>query len=137
MSEKTGRPELGTLKAGDRVYIQPSMNSRRRAGVMEYREAEVVKVARVWVTMRSLIMGWPQEYRMRLDTQDEGTESFGSNASFVTPEQREWDEAREFGLAYLREQGISLERSSLWIEREAELAEIIRRGRDAIGTSGT
>jgi hypothetical protein len=121
----SSRPELGDIRPGDEVYLRRSNNDMRRRDRSElYIRATVATVARVWITIEA--EGRYKPYRMRRDSQDEGTQYSGSNWSFVTPEQRRWDDRRHEGRTYLDEQGIKLSIGSPWEGREAELAEAVR-----------
>lgn len=119
-------PPLGDLKQGDQVFVIPCLIERGRHGALVIR-AVVAKASRVWVEIHSAEEHFPAKWRMRRDTQDEGTEYINSNASFRTPEQHRWHVARSGGRQFLREQGISIAWKSPWIGREAELADLIRR----------
>jgi hypothetical protein len=107
------------------VYRSPN-DMRRRDPEDRTIPAVVVKAARVWATLSATekIIEW----RMRRDTQREDTPYSGSNASFATIEQFEWDETRRWAFGFLREQGITIESHSLWRDREVELADIISAG---------
>lgn len=127
------RPELGEIKTGDPVFVRRSMNDMRgRPASDRYIPARIFKVARVWVGIEQTDEepGVPgvQTWRMRRDTQDEGTRYIGSNASFVTPEQKAHDEQLATAQDYLREAGIGLSDTSPWRDRELDLAGIIRAG---------
>lgn len=84
--EKMERPTLGTLRAGDPVFIR--VPGRYINDDARFREATIINVKRVWITVRD---GGPDR-RFRLDTQDDGESRHGNGYSFVTPEQREYDE---------------------------------------------
>jgi hypothetical protein len=133
MTTQKTRPELGELKAGQQVMVLQSPNGRRRQPPEEwYIPAVVTKVARVWIELeKSSSEPLPQwsiyRWRMRRDTQDEGSQYSGNNASFVTLEQHAWDETRRWGLQVLSDNGIKVERGSPWHGREAELADLITK----------
>jgi hypothetical protein len=84
----------------------------------------VVKAARVWVDLERAD-GLRGNWRMRRDTQDEGTPYSGSNASFLTMDQHAWTETRDWALAVLKDHGIDLRSNSPWRGREIELADIL------------
>lgn len=109
------RPELGELKVGDTVWVQQPRN-RRSAGSPPAVLAEVATVARVWITVkRKDNDGHPRDWRMRLDTQDEGDRQYTQhNASFRTPAQQLWHWAHTEASTYLRDQGVTVEMRSPW-----------------------
>lgn len=118
------RPELGKLEQGQQVMVRRSLNdSRGRMLEDRYIPARVTKVGRVWVTLEATTHPHRGIWRMRLDTQDEGTKYSGSNASFLTMDQHAWDETRDWALATLRDHGIDLRSDSPWRGREIELAD--------------
>ena len=124
------RPELGELKPGQQVMVYRSRNGMRNRSPEEYAiPAQVVKAARVWVELEAPEGAlYRQTWRMRRDTQDEGTQYSGSNDQFVTIEQHEWEETRRWALGFLRENGIDIRRAGTWDGREIELADIISAG---------
>lgn len=130
----TARPELGKLEPGQPVMVRRSHNDRRyRDHGDEYIPAKVVKVGRVWVDLERSDLGdlprWSiNTWRMRMDRQSEATNYSGSDASFATLDQHEWDKAQTWALAVLRDNGIRLDRESPWAGREVELANMISRG---------
>lgn len=130
MTATNARPELGDLKPGQRVMVRRSANDQRgRKPEDRYIPAVVVKAARVWVELdRVEGRGYPSTWRMRRDTQDEGSNYSGSNASFATLDQHEWDKARDRAFRILQDNGIRLDSSSLWRGREVELADLIDKG---------
>jgi hypothetical protein len=122
----TTRPELGTLAPGDKVYVTPP-----RYGLIEPEpiEATVKSVARVWVTIVGTVgeRKHPQEWRMRLDTQDEGDRNYSQrNARFETPDQHAYDRRLTAAYNYLLGQGIRLDWDSPWRDRTVELADLLR-----------
>jgi hypothetical protein len=125
----SARPELGDLTVGQDVVVVRSPNdSRRRKPEENFIPARVVKVARVWIEIqRADGATWPI-WRMRRDTQDEGSDFSGNNAQFVTLEQHAWEEARRWGQGVLQENGITIGLTSPWRGREAELADLIVKG---------
>lgn len=125
-----GRPVLGDIKPGDLVFVR---------GSERYIPARVVKAARVWIELEAT--GDTRSWRMRRDTQEQATQYSGSSASFVTAEQRAWDERLRDARKFLNSQGIRVERYVIgsgnldgggpWWGREIELADLIRREIDA------
>lgn len=120
------KPELGSLKKGDKVLVIEA--SHRRYGDEEAAvEAEVTKVGRAWVTIVQLGTPYPGQWRMRIATQrtDNGT---NYNNRFVTPEQYAWEQRLGRADAYLLEQGLVPSRESPWYapERHIELANVLR-----------
>jgi hypothetical protein len=129
----SARPVVGKLEPGQPVMVRRSYNDMRRRKREEWAiPAVVVKVGRVWVDLKVdesardglRFMTW----RMRLDTQDEGTQYSGSNASFATLEQHQWDETQHWARGVLREQGIEVRMSGRWTGREVELAQLLIQG---------
>jgi hypothetical protein len=123
------RPEVGEVKVGDRLLVfEGTWGGPRRDPV----PAEVVKASRVWLTLRA-VGERAVEWRMRRDTHDEGNQTYPQgNASFVTPEQCEWDERMRAINAIIWDAEIRLERSgwapdrSRWTpDRREALAELI------------
>lgn len=122
------RPALGDIKPGDLVYVTSSMNDMRERPRDEYyTPARVTKAARVWITMVTENR-WPRELRMRRDVQNEATQYSGSNAGFVTPEQRAYDETVSVVRRALNDNGIQVDRFGAWsgLQRQAALAAFIR-----------
>lgn len=120
------RPELGKLAVGDQVLVIPGGFFRNKP---EPVLATVTKVARVWVEMkRSDGDGWPKDWRFRLDTQHDGTDS-NYRARFFTPEQYAWKEKIDEARETLRAAKIFPEYSSPWHtdeDRLTALADFVR-----------
>jgi hypothetical protein len=120
--EPIERPALGTLKVGDPVLlIEPSY---RRSTDDRYIPATVVKIARVWVAIQpEPNEGYARaERRMRLDTQDDGSNS-NYRERFVTPEQRAYDERMTAARQTLTNVGIRFDyHSPFWRDDAATLA---------------
>lgn len=130
MTVSRTRPALGELTVGQPVMVRRSPNDMRgRKGADRYIPARVTKVARVWVTIESTEDSRyrPAVWRMRLDTQDEGTQYSGLNASFLTMDQHAWTETRDWALTVLKDHGIDLRSNSPWRGREIELADILAK----------
>lgn len=126
MSEQRKRPELGVLEPGQHVMVRRSPNDARgRKQEDMYIPAVVVKAARVWVDLEALEEGWPRVWRMRRDTQDEGSQYPGSVARFLTVDQYAWEKTWNWALDVLREHGINLCDSSPWRDRKIELAKML------------
>jgi hypothetical protein len=124
------RPELGELKPGQPVMVYRSPNDMRGRDPGEHAiPAQVVKADRVWIGLATE-GGVVRRWRMRRDTQNEGTQYSGSNARFVTLEQHDWEETRRWALGFLQENGVDIRPDSRWHGREVELADIIRAGTD-------
>lgn len=128
----SARPELGELKPGQPVIVRRSSNdSRRRAPEEINIPATVRKANRVWIELDRVGEGYPSSWRMRRDTQNEGSQYPGSNASFATLPQHEYDETRRWAFSFLAEQGLSIRDSrSPWHGREIELADLLSKGVD-------
>lgn len=103
------RPELGPLKAGDKVFVIHS--DTRRSTVTEH---VVSKVGRVWVHLER------EDQRFRLSGQ-KGESQYGYGAYFATPEQREYDQRIARAHRTLRDHGIELRWDSPWAEEDAAL----------------
>ena len=71
--------------------------------------------------------GWPKTWRMRRDTQNEGSQYSGSNSRFLTMDQHAWEETQTWALAVLQDHGIDLRSNSPWRGREIELADILAK----------
>lgn len=103
------------VKIGDKIMI-----TEYRA----VREAEVVKVARVWITIK-YEGKYSSERRFRLDDQTDGSD-IGSPSRFYTMEQWEEKKLRDEASVFLVSQGITIEYGSQWRGREIELAALVR-----------
>lgn len=104
--------------------IRRSANDiRGRKPEDRYIPALVSNVARVWVELKAT--DGRGTWRMRRDTQDEGSQYTGSNASFLTMDQHAWTETRNWAESVLRDSGIDLRLNSPWRGREVELADIL------------
>lgn len=126
----SARPELpGTLTPGTPVWVLPSPNGARRGSTPT--EARIVRAARVWVDIESAGTRPMRRWRMRRDTQAEGSQYPGNNERFVTDEQLRWERRRHDALTFLREQGITIESRSPWRDQPEGLADILRA---SIGT---
>lgn len=121
------RPELGTLTVGQQVMVRRSSNDmRHRKPEDRYIPAVVVKAARVWIELERAD-GLRGSWRMRRDTQDEGTQYSGSDARFLTLEQHAWQETRDWALAVLRDHRLTVQPGSPWRGREIELADLLAK----------
>lgn len=87
-------------------------------------EAEVVKVARVWITVMT-IGEYRHELRFRLDDQTDGS-NYGYGTRFYTLGQWAARKRNDEAVDFLRGQGITIEFRSAWRGRSAELADLIR-----------
>lgn len=129
MTNTNERPALGELTVGQQVMVRRSPNDMRRRGPEErWIPAVVTKAARVWVEMKrpDVDTEWSiYRWRMRRDSQDEGTQYSGNNASFATLEQYEWELARAWADEVLQQHGLRVEFSSPWRGREIELAQLL------------
>lgn len=126
------RPACPVLVVGDKVIVRRSPNDMRgRPRTDRFMAAEVVKAGRVWLTIRCTgTSSDSREWRMRRDTQDQATQYSGSNASFVTPEQHDWDERMAAVDAVIRDADVRLsdgwQRSEIWTpDRRTALADFI------------
>lgn len=105
------RPALGELETGAPVVVVVPSYGRRQAA--RYIPAEVTSKARVWVTVTATGMQHPPSWRLRLDTQHDGSDT-NYRVHFRTPEQALHEEARAEVDRYLGEQGIRLDLDSPW-----------------------
>ena len=129
------RPELGELKPGQPVVVYRSPNDMRgRKPEDRTIPARIVKANRVWIEIETADYVQSQighrTWRMRRDSQNEGTQYSGSNDRFVTVPQHEWEETKYWAYGFLRENGIDLRSGSKWSGREVELADIISAATD-------
>ena len=125
-SALTGRGASVTV--GDTVYVVRASNDKRRRLPSErYIEATVTDVKRAWITVMT-DDGFPRECRFRLDTQNDGSQYLGDRERFVTPQQREQEEAISAARALLREQKITFGWESPWAEGDGllRLADAVR-----------
>lgn len=129
------RPELGELKPGQPVMVRRSANEmRRRPPEERYIPAQVVKASRVWIELKAAetapdAQRW-MTWRMRRDTQNEGTQYSGSDASFATTEQHEWDQTQAWAWGVIKDNGLTVEPRSPWRGREQELADLLTKTLD-------
>jgi hypothetical protein len=105
------RPALGELELGSPVVVHLP-RSRRRGGD-RYVPAQVSHKARVWITVEETGREHPNSWHLRLDTQDDGSDS-NYRTRFRTPEQQLHEDALSEAHRYLTEQGITLEHDSPW-----------------------
>jgi hypothetical protein len=129
------RPETGELTNGQPVIVYRSPNDMRgRKPEDRAIPARIVKANRVWIELERADLAESQighrTWRMRRDTQDEGTQYSGSNDRFVTVPQHEWEETLSWARGFLRENGIDLRTGGKWYGREVELADIISAATD-------
>lgn len=118
------------LKPGDEVLVVRPSNLNRRLSLKDRTQRAVVKsVARVWCELETHPdERFPNFWRMRLDTQDEGDRQFSqNNARFYTPEQYAAMVAKNEACALLNAQGIRVDMDSPWRGREVELADLLRK----------
>lgn len=135
MTTKT-RPELGELAVGQSVVVRRSSNDMyRHKSEDAYIPARIVKASRVWIDLEYAgDDNCRGTWRMRRDTQDEGSQYSGRNARFATLDQHQWDITQTWARGVIEENGLTVERDSRWRGREAELAEILVRS-DELTTS--
>jgi hypothetical protein len=87
------------------------------------RPGTVAKIGRTWVTVE--VEGRSPPRRFRLDDQTDGS-GYSSGESFMTLDQHAAHQRQSEALAFLREQGVTLDFESPWRTRTVELADIIR-----------
>jgi hypothetical protein len=115
------KPALGKVAVGDRLLlIIPKYNNPYPEPV----KADVTKVGRVWVEMEETeqVRSFKRTWRLRLDTQNDGTANGRYNERFVTAEQYAWDERVRLAGATLSDAGISLNNSTPWRDDDRLLA---------------
>lgn len=114
-------PELdrAALTASPEVIVIES-----RYGGNRVTRSEVVSVARVWVEIMSTDNRSLRCWRLRLDTQNDGSK-YNPQAWFRTPGQHAYHEARDAANVYLRAQGIQIDHGSAWMDRRIELARLV------------
>jgi hypothetical protein len=121
------KPELGPIAVGDHMLVIPATYSHKPSEAIE---AAITKADRVWIELEEVNPrpSRPRAWRMRRDTQDDGTDGIRRNR-FLTHEQYAWHERRQAAYVYLMSTGIRLEGSSPWSEpdRQVELANLLRR----------
>jgi hypothetical protein len=105
------RPELGDIELGAPVVVHLPSKQGRYGG--RYVPAQVVSKARIWVMVEETGREHPNSWRLRLDTQHDGSRDH-HRTSFRTPDQQLHEEAHVEAYRYLGEQGIRLEYSSPW-----------------------
>jgi hypothetical protein len=126
----SARPELGKLTVGQPVVVRRSSNDMRGRDYKDrYIPARVAKIGRVWVDLeRSDLYSSASGYhvwRMRMDRQDEASQYPGSNASFATLDQHEWDKTQTWAYGFLRDNRVDILPGSPWRGREVELADLV------------
>lgn len=104
------------VKAGDKVKIVEGY------GRSNVQDGEVIKVARVWVTIK---VGTWNERKFRLDDQTDGS-NYGMTPRFYTLDQWAEREARRSAQLFLREQGIDVRMGGAWFGREVDLAAMLK-----------
>lgn len=104
MSEIGERPPLGKLEVGQKVMV---VFPRHYARTVEHIPSRVTKIGRKYVTVES---EFPRHavWRMRLDTQNEGSQYVSGGARFKTIPQYEHDQRAQAAREYLRSCGIDL-----------------------------
>lgn len=115
------RPALGKVAVGDRLLVIRPYNRYRDNDPIP---VHVTKVGRVWV---NLAADGNRAYRMRLDTQNEGSE-YSQQHRFVTPEQYAWERELSAARATLGLVKIHTDHDSPWRydDRLLALADFIR-----------
>jgi hypothetical protein len=123
------KPELGKIEVGDRLLVIPARMSRFADTTP--RRVTVIKAARVWVDLvaeEDQDRLHPRTWRMRRDTQDEGTSS-NYNDRFVTQEQYGWEQRARAAEEYLTEIDLQLSWQSPWTkgDKVIVLANLLRK----------
>jgi hypothetical protein len=121
---------VALVRAGDEVIVTQNIGR----GALRIWRARITKVARVWVELEEVVcepeMHRPSTWKMRLDTQQENVTKAEARramvARFWTLAQWERKVTLERARELLAGQGIRIEYTSPWSEREVELAELLR-----------
>lgn len=108
------------VKVGETVKVV-EYDGRRQNG-QNAKDATVIKVARVWITVK---VGTWREIKLRRDNQTDGS-GYGYATCFYTSAQWEERARRTEAMAFLREQGITVEHKSPWKDREVDLAAMLK-----------
>lgn len=114
------KPELGKVAVGDKMLV-----IEHRYRQINTHEVVVTKVGRVWI---DLAAEGNRSYRMRLDTQNDGSQ-YSQKNRFVTQAQYEWEQKIEAARNVLVRAKINLDWDSTWYKDKARvlaLAEFIR-----------
>lgn len=99
----TTMPPLPTLNIGDRLIITEHSVYRRT----EPLDVVVTKVGRVWVNLTTDPEKWPDRFRMRIATQDDGSQ-YTPRFRFWTADQMAWRERRAEQQRVINDAGIEL-----------------------------
>ena len=116
------RPALGKVTVGDELLVLRPYSKFRDNEPIPVR---AVKVARVWI---DLATEGNMSFRMRLDTQNEGSQ-YGDQTRFVTAAQYEWEQRVGEARDVLRAAKACPDWSSHWWtdgDRTLALADFIR-----------
>lgn len=121
------KPELGKVAVGDRLLVVARRQAHRDEDPIE---AEVTKVARVWIDLVEVgTDSYPRTWRMRLDTQNDGAET-GYPTRFFTREQWETELRAKDAEVYLRKVRACPDPGSVWFnepDRLIALANFVRQ----------
>lgn len=115
------KPELGRVAVGDRLLV---IVPRYSTPYPEPIAADATKVGRVWVEMEEVeqVRSFKRTWRLRLDTQGDGTNGGKYGERFVTAEQYAYEERLRKARATLFDAGISLNGNTSWRDDERSLA---------------
>jgi hypothetical protein len=133
------RPKTGRIVLGQTVIVYPSGMGNRHSTAKPTR-CTVAKVGRVWIDVAPEDGSSLAHYdvRFRMDTQGTGSDTGSFNARFLTEDQYAWEQRRDAVREFLREAGITVEKSvrgvrfgepsvpGRWYGHETELANLIR-----------
>jgi hypothetical protein len=99
------------VQVGDEVFVKPASYGR---GGVPLVPAKVTVTSQTWAYIERTDGGsWPETWRLRRDTQNEGRDSV-YQASFLTPEQVEAQQQLSAADACLAGQGIDIRYDSRW-----------------------
>lgn len=124
------RPALGPVRVGDTLLVFEARYYRSKTPNLPI-EAEVTKVGRVWIELRAVhdVRSMAKTWRLRLDTQDDGTKGSAYHDQFMTPAQHAWQQKVSDARQVLDDAKIRLDFGSPWREDEDRLfalAEFVR-----------
>ena len=117
------RPALGDIKVGDEVFV---IDGHLR-GKATPKLARIAKIGRVWLDIEAVASR--RTWRMRKNTQDDGSKYYSTQSRFYTLAQMEWHDRLNVANNALHDVGIRVDRWSDWSKpsRRVALAELIAR----------
>lgn len=124
------RPALGPVNVGDTLLVFEARYHRSKIPNPPI-DATVVKVGRVWIDLEEAneVASFRRTWRLRLDTQDDGTKGSAYHDRFMTADQYAWQQKVSEARQVLDDAKIRLDFGSPWREDEDRLfalAEFVR-----------